>query len=112
MMIQKKGIKTRRVMAETEVAPEATDLLFEAADVAELVAEVTGEDVDVSFEGDSVVFGVGEESYTVEPEGTEEVVESATRVKTTKRPVAASTNRVNVKKNSIVRTSRKIARRK
>ena len=28
---------------ETEVAPEATDLLFETEDVADLLAEVTGE---------------------------------------------------------------------
>ena len=37
MFIQKKGIR-RRVMAETDVAPDAAELLFQAEDVAELVA--------------------------------------------------------------------------
>ena len=66
MKIYRKGVKNRRrvVKAEDEldvddtpmpegegdvsVDPEATDLLFEAEDVAQLVAEVTGEDVEVT----------------------------------------------------------------
>lgn len=92
MVIQKKGMK-KRVMANTDVAPEASELLFEAADVAELVAEVTGEDVEVTAEGDTVVFDIGEEQFTVEAEGTEETVESATRMPRGKRRIAASTGR-------------------
>lgn len=90
------GRRKRRVMAgddaaSASVAPEAQELLFEAEDVAELVAEVTGEPVDVTTDDDgSVTFGVGEEEYTVEAEGTEEVLESR-RIPYNKHRVAAST---------------------
>lgn len=94
MVIQKS--KSNRVVAETEVAPEATELLFETEDVAELLAEATGEEVVVEADegGDTVTFNVGEEDvYTVEAEGTEEIVESSTRVMRGKRSVQASTRR-------------------
>ena len=41
---------------DVNVAPDATDLLFEAEDVAQLVAEVTGQpvDVDAAEDGNSV----------------------------------------------------------
>ncbi len=98
MRIQKSAMKSRnrRVMAETDIADEATDLLFEAEDVAELIAEVTGEDVDVATDGDTVEFSVGEETYTCDAEPSDEVVESATRIprmSRSKRRVSASTNR-------------------
>lgn len=86
----------RRIVAEDEVmvAPEATDLLFEAEDVAELVAEVTGEVVEVTADGDDVTFVVGEgetvEEYTVSAEGDEEILESSHRMLRGKRPVRAS----------------------
>ena len=96
-----------RIVAEDEidVAPEATDLLFEAEDVAELVAEVTGQPVEVTAEGDAVTFAVGEgeaiDEYTVTAEGDEELVESSVSVRgkrsirasrrpMARRPVAAS----------------------
>lgn len=80
--------------ADVVVEPEATDLLFEAEDVAELVAEITGLPVDVSVEDDSVEFAVGEDVYTVEAEGDEEVLEAASRKAVrSKSRVAASTNR-------------------
>ena len=101
MFIQK---KTKRVMAGEEVMepnmegeaveevvdgegevvvdPAATDLLFEAEDVAELVAEITGEAVEVSVTDDAVEFAIGEDVYTVEAE-----------VLRGKRTVAASTKR-------------------
>ena len=82
-----------RANEDVVVAPEATELLFEAEDVAELVAEVTGETVEVSAEGDSVTFAIGEDQYVVEAEGTEEFVESATSISRSKRPVGASTKR-------------------
>ena len=101
----------RRIMADEEldmemevesgagdvsVDPEATDLLFEAEDVAELVAEVTGDVVEVAVddEADTVVFTVGEgdaaEEFTVEPDGDEEVLEAATKKTANKKPVKAS----------------------
>ena len=81
MRMQKRG--RRRVVADTEVevAPEATELLFEAEDVAELVAEVTGEDVAVEVAENGVEFTVGEDIITVEPEGDEELLEAATSVR-------------------------------
>lgn len=88
--------KRRRIVAEDEVnvAPEATDLLFEAEDVAELVAEVTGEVVDVTADGDNVVFAIGEgetaEEYTVTAEGDEEILEASRRTLAGKKTVAAT----------------------
>ena len=73
---------------DVDIAPEATDLLFEAEDVAQLVAEVTGEEVAVEADGDVVEFTVGEDDvYVVEAEGDEEILES---VKTPKAAVKAS----------------------
>ena len=76
-----------------EIDPEASDLLFEAEDVAELVAEVTGEAVEVTVEDDSVTFAVGEDEYTVEAEGNEEILEASRLTLRGKRRVAASTSR-------------------
>ena len=75
---------------EVAVAPEASDLLFEAEDVAELVAEVTGQPVDVVAEEDTVTFTVGDQEFTVEAEGDEEVVESSVRFAKGKKPVSAA----------------------
>lgn len=76
-----------------DVAPEATELLFEAEDVAELVAEVTGEPVEVSVDDtdDTVTFTVGDSDYVVEAEGDEEILESVRKPMKNKRPIKAST---------------------
>lgn len=76
-----------------DVEPEATDLLFEAEDVAELVAEVTGAPVEVTVDDDSVTFAVDGEEYLVEPEGDEEILESVRRPLRGKRRVAANRRR-------------------
>lgn len=101
-------IQRRRITANEDpnagaaaVAPEASDLLFEAEDVAELVAEVTGEAVEVTADDTTVTFAVGEDEYTVEAEGDEEVLETSRRTFRGKRPVSASTRRP-MKKNSKV----------
>lgn len=65
---------------EVDVAPDASDLLFEAEDVAELVAEVTGMDVAVTADEDTVTFEVGDDKFVVEAEGDEEVLEASTRL--------------------------------
>lgn len=75
-------------VAEVNVDDAATELLFEAEDVAELVSEVTGEPVDVTVDEDEVIFAVGDDEYTVTPEGDEEIVEESTRVRA--RRIAAS----------------------
>jgi len=95
----KVNTRSRKIKAEDEVAvedaavavaPEATDLLFEAEDVAELVAEVSGSDVTVEADENSVVFTVGEDEFVVEPEGDEEILESSRRVLKGKKTVRAS----------------------
>ena len=96
----KKVIKSsrKRIVAEETVnEPIVGDLLFEAEDVAELLAEVTGEavEMEVNDEGLSVEFAIGDDVYTVEAEGTEEVVTSAKKSNaapeaTAKKPVSAS----------------------
>lgn len=114
MFIQRKGMRNgarRRIMAETDVAPEAAELLFEAEDVAELVAEVTGETVEVSADDTTVTFDVGEESFTVEADGNEETVESAIRIARGRKPVSASTRR-GAMAGRRSRTVRKMPRRK
>lgn len=80
---------SRKIKAseEVEVTPEAMDLLFEAEDVAELIAEVTDEEVTVESDGETAEFTVGEDVYTVEAEGDEEILESR---KLDKKPVKAS----------------------
>ena len=73
-----------------DVAPEASDLLFEAEDVAELVAEVTGEDVAVTADNDVVTFEVGDDEFVVEAEGDEEILESTRKPLKGKKSVKAS----------------------
>lgn len=85
--------KNTRVVADAEVAPEATELLFEAEDVAELVAEVTGQPVEVEADENTAEFTIGEDIYTVEAEGTEEVLEASKKVLRNKKTVTASTDR-------------------
>lgn len=111
MKIYRKGVKSRRrvVKAEDEldvddtpmpegdvsVDPEATDLLFEAEDVAQLVAEVTGEDVEVTIddEADNVSFAVGEDVYTVEPDEDVDVLESCKTPKKSSVKASRATRR-------------------
>lgn len=92
MQIRKKGVRNmdRRVMAETEVAEEATELLLETEDAAQLIAEITGEDVEVSVDENSVIFTVGDEEYTCEAEGNEEILEASMRARKGMRKVSAS----------------------
>lgn len=88
--------RNRRVFASDEadvsVDAGATDLLFETQDVADLISNVTGEDVEVTVEDDvedGVTFAVGNDEYTVTPDGDEEILES-TRVRRNKRSVRAN----------------------
>lgn len=111
MVIKKKGATKRAVTANTsrinrriraaeetnenaqggvDIAPEASDLLFEAEDVAELVAEVTGQDVAVTADEDVISFEVGDDVYTVEAEGDEEILESTRKPLRNKKTVRAS----------------------
>ena len=89
MKFRKTTMGRKRVMAETDVAAEAVELLFEAEDVAQLVADVTGEDVEVTADGETVEFAVGDDTYVVEAEGTEEMLEASVSLKA-RNKVAAS----------------------
>ena len=76
--------------AEVTIEEAATELLFEAEDVAELIAEVTAAPVDVSVDENAVIFTVGDDEYTVTPEGDEEIVEESTRIRRSTKSVQAS----------------------
>ena len=89
----RRAIRANEEIAEieepvVEVEPEATDLLFEVTDVADVLAEVTGEDVVVEADGDVAEFTIGDEVFTVEAEGDEEILEAR---KVRGRAVKAST---------------------
>lgn len=77
---------------DVDVSPEATELLFETEDVAQLLAEVTQQpvDVDTTDDGESVEFTVGEDVYTVESEGDEEVLESVRKPFKRKKTIKSS----------------------
>lgn len=77
---------------DVEVSPEATELLFETEDVAQLLAEVTQQpvDVDTADDGESVEFTVGKDVYTVESEGNEEVLESVRKPFKRKKAIKSS----------------------
>ena len=90
---------SRKIKANTDIAPEAVDLLFEAEDVAQLVAEITGEDVEVTADENVVTFAVDDMEYTCEADGDLETVEESKRFnrKGAKRIAASMKNRNNRK---------------
>lgn len=110
MVIQRNNAQRRRVMAEEfiDVAPEATDLLFEAEDVAELVSEVTGEEVQVEADEDVVTFTVGEDEFQVIAEGDEEILEAVRKPMAGKKAVKSSAKKA---QRRPVRSSKTVARR-
>lgn len=104
MRIAKKPTKMKTVraaeevaeVAEVDVTPEATELLFETEDVAQLLAEVTESEVVVDVaddDSDTIVFSVDGDEYVVEPEGTEEILEATRRPLRGRKSVKASTRR-------------------
>ena len=97
-------------VAEVSVDEAATELLFEAEDVAELIAEVTDAPVDVTVDDEQVIFTVGDDEYTVTPEGDEEIVEESKRIRRSAKSVKAGT-RVPARKVPArrVAASRKVA---
>lgn len=95
------------VEEEVIVEPEAADLLFEAEDVAELIAEITEVPVEVTADETTVTFAVGEDEFIVEAEGDEEVLEA---VSVKKRGVKAAAKKA-VSKKAPVKSSRRPARK-
>ena len=100
MRIQRRSIKgsvrarNRRVTADTNAAQGVSDFVFDTDDVAELVADVTGEDVEVgvSEDGESVEFSVGDEMFICSGEPFDESVETASKIGHRKKRVSASAN--------------------
>lgn len=97
--------RNRRVYAEEEVQTgavdvqdEATELVFETEDVAELIAEVTGEDVEVVADEEAVTFTVGDTDYTVESEGQEEILESTRKNMRGKRTIRANSRNTSARR--------------
>lgn len=108
----------RPIKAEEEMIEDAPvmddpgELLFEATDVADLLAEVTGEDVNMDMDDNVVVFTIGEDEYTIEPEGDEEVLEAVRKPLRNKRPVAANTERIPNRKPPVKASTKPSVRRK
>lgn len=106
----------RPIRAEEEMIEDVPmmddpgELLFEATDVADLLAQVTGEDVDMDMDDNAVVFTIGEDEYTIEPEGDEEVLEAVRKPLRNKRPVAANTKRVPNRKPSVKASTKPAAK--
>lgn len=92
-----------------DVPAEESELLFEVGDVAEVLAEATGEPVDYTIDDETteVTFTVGEDEITVTPEGDEEVVEESTRVRGRKIAAARRMRRQAARKVSASRRIRK-----
>lgn len=96
---------------EAVVDPEAAELLFEAEDVAELVAEVAGAPVEVTVDDEVVTFTVGEDEFVVEPEGDEEVLEASRSAFRGKRVVKASSRKPAARRPAARRASVKASSR-
>ena len=93
------------------VESSAEGLLFEVQDVAQVIAEITGQDVEVSTddETDEVEFAVGDEVYTITPDGDEEEVVSSRQI--SKRPVRASRVRRGARRRPVKASTRRAVRR-
>lgn len=109
----RRPIKAEEEMIEdVPVMDDPGELLFEATDVADLLAEVTGEDVNMDMDDNVVVFTIGEDEYTIEPEGDEEVLEAVRKPLHNKRPVAANTERIPNRKPPVKASTKPSVRRK
>lgn len=98
-------------MPEEEMEMDApTELLFEATDVADLLAEVTGEEVEMEMDDDVVVYRVGEDEYTIEPEGDEEILEAVRKPLKNKRTVAANKKPATPAKKPVAASKKPAAR--
>ena len=85
-----KPAKAIKAGEEVTITDEASELLFETQDVADLLAEVTGEDVDVTADEEEVTFAIGDDEFVVTPDEDEEILECK---RVTKKAVKASKRR-------------------
>jgi hypothetical protein len=65
-------------IGDVQVDEDVEGLVFDPQDVADLLAEVTGEDIEaeVADDGDAVTFRVGEEEYEVQADEDTEILEA------------------------------------
>lgn len=63
---------------DVDVEPAAAEMLFEAEDVADILAEVTGQPITVEVADDAsqCVIGVGDDEFTIDAEDAEEINEA------------------------------------
>ena len=110
MYIQKKratkSIKAAEDIDDVDDVDITVDDTDADEDVAQLVAEVTGDDVVVETddESDTVTFTVGDDQFEVQPDGDEEILEASTRFSRKKKTVSASTRRSAGRARTIKRT--------
>ena len=98
-------VEVETVVEDVEIDPSATELVFETEDVAQLIAEVTGDTVEVTADENAVVFTVG-----VEPEGDEEILETSRKILKGKKAVAASTRKPARKPAATRKAARKLSK--
>lgn len=103
-------VEVETVVEDVEIDPSATELVFETEDVAQLIAEVTGDTVEVTADENAVVFTVGDADYTVEPEGDEEILETSRKILKGKKAVAASTRKPARKPAATRKAARKLSK--
>lgn len=67
-----------QVADDVDVEPSAAEMLFEAEDVADILAEVTGQPITVEVADDAsqCVIGVGEDEFTIDAEDAEQINEA------------------------------------
>ena len=68
-----------QVAYDVDVEPSAAEMLFEAEDVADILAEVTGQPITVEVADDAsqCVIGVGDDEFTIDAEDAEQINEAA-----------------------------------
>lgn len=88
-----------------DVDADVEGLVFDPEDVAELLAEVTGEDIEaeVADSGDAVTFRIGEDEYEVQADEDTQILEARSLSKGSK-PIKASTREP---RGRVVRTIKK-----
>lgn len=106
-----KTVRNKSIKAEEEVME--TDLMFEVEDVVDLVAEVTGKDVEIAIddETDVATLTVGDDEYEIDVSDAE-ILEEAPEAEKPAEPVVESRvlrgrKTVNASVGKIVRSVKK-----
>lgn len=117
MKITKKSVQAAKAVRNKPIKaaedPMETELMFEVEDVVDLVAEVTGKDVEIAIddETDVATLTVGEDEYEIDVSDAE-VLEEAPEAEKSTEPVVESRilrgrKAVNASAGKIVRSVKK-----